>query len=95
MQVEDSIEHRLFFCPSDNYERLKFHENIKKFCGEELTSYYLQLGTHDKILWVLGDGVLNTWGQDCYRAFDKCTKLFLVAIYPSIKDRAYNIMHCK
>ena len=88
LNVQDTIEHRLLFCPSDRDTRITFHRDIEKFCCQDVLLQYIQLGVRDKINWLLGDGAYDTWGHDLGSLFDKCTKQFLVSVYKSIKERS-------
>ena len=92
LNFEDTIEHRLLFCPSDIQKRLTFHNDILKLCGTDVLSAYLQLDISTKINWLLGDGVYDTWGHEKSILFDKCTKQFLTSIYVNIKERLQSIL---
>ena len=83
----DTVEHRLLFCPADIQERFALHDNVLNVCGTEVLNGYIQLNTQSKINWLLGDGVFDTWGQEIFDKFDKCSKEFLVSVYSDIKER--------
>ena len=92
LNSEDTIEHRLLFCPFDIQKRLEFHNNVLQIVGADVLNVYLQLNTITKINWLLGDGAYDTWGQEQGKLFDKCSKRFLVNIYSDIKERMYRVL---
>ena len=92
LNQSDTIEHRLLLCPSDVSKRFAFHDKVLQVCGSEVLNNYLQLDPSTKIEWLLGDGVLCTWGQDTFTKFDKCSKEFLVNMYSDIKERMHKVL---
>ena len=88
LEVQDTLEHRLLFCSADIDKRLALHKELQGTCGPHVLSHYIQLGTNEKINWLLGEGAYDTWGHEIGNLFDKCSKLFLVSVYNNIKERS-------
>ncbi|CAH1776829.1 unnamed protein product, partial [Owenia fusiformis] len=77
----ETLEHRLFECPSYETARNKFYLEMKNQVPSPVLEVYLESETSDKLKWIIGDEARIIGGHDISVTVDRLNKILLKNIF--------------